>query len=151
VVVNEINKYYYKYKIVDSFEALEDDILKIAVLDVKGAEANSYNKFYTEFKDRLEVIVSGKIWLDLYNKGTSKGVAIKLLQDRFGIKKEETMVFGDYYNDIEMFKMAHYSYAMANAPKGVKDHAKFLARSNNENGVIRVIKDIVLDGKSEAV
>jgi Cof subfamily protein (haloacid dehalogenase superfamily) len=86
-VVDEINKYYFKYKIVDSFEEIDDDILKVAVLDVKGAENNSYNKFYQEFNNRLQVIVSGKIWLDIYNKGTSKGVAIKLIQDKFGKKK----------------------------------------------------------------
>jgi hydroxymethylpyrimidine pyrophosphatase-like HAD family hydrolase len=61
------------------------------------------------------------------------------------------MTLGDYYNDIDMLKMAHYSYAMANAPTGVKEHARFIARSNNEDGVIKAIKEIVLVDESEAV
>lgn len=144
-IMNEVNKYYFKYKVVENFDEIEDDILKIAVLDIKGAENNSYQKFYKEFRKKLQVIVSGKIWLDIYNFNTNKGLAIKLLQDKFNIKKEETMTFGDYYNDIEMLQMAHYSYAMDNAPEGVKKHAKFIARSNKEDGVIRAIKEIILE------
>lgn len=145
VVVNEVKKYYVKYKVVDNFYEIDDDILKIAVLDVNGAEENSYTAFNKEFKDKLTVAVSGKIWLDIYNIGTSKGSAIKLLQNMFNIEKEETMSFGDYYNDIEMLNMSYHSYAMDNAPLGVKQHARFIARSNNDDGVIRVIKEKVLN------
>ena len=54
------------------------------------------------------------------------------------------MVFGDYNNDIEMLKQGYYSYAMENSSKEIKSVANFIAKSNNENGVLEVIKDIVL-------
>jgi hydroxymethylpyrimidine pyrophosphatase-like HAD family hydrolase len=54
------------------------------------------------------------------------------------------MAFGDYFNDVEMLNEAYFSYAMANAPEGVKEHARFIAKSNIENGVVNAIKDVVL-------
>ena len=67
-----------------------------------------------------------------------------MIQQKFGITREETMVFGDYFNDVEMLKAAYHSYAMENAPSGVKKHANFIAKSNIENGVLEVIKEVVL-------
>lgn len=144
-VLKEIKKYYFKYKIVKDFNNIEDEILKIAVLDLKGSQNNSYKFFYPKLKDRLQVVVSGELWLDIYRKETNKGEALKLIQKKLGIGEKETMVFGDYYNDVEMLKSAYYSYAMANAPDGVKEHARFIAKSNKENGVIEKIKEVALN------
>ena len=60
---------------------------------------------------------------------------------QFNIDKNNTMVFGDYYNDLTMFKAAHYSYAMKNAPEDVKEQANFIAESNNDNGVYKAIRE----------
>ena len=51
------------------------------------------------------------------------------------------MVFGDYYNDLPMFKVAEYSYAMENAPKDVKENAKFIAESNDRDGVYNIVNE----------
>lgn len=148
-ILDEFDNYYFKYKVVENFNNIDDDILKIAFLDLNGVEKNIYKPLNDRFGDKLQVTISGPIWLDMFNLGTSKGTAIKLLQDLYGIKAEETMVFGDYYNDIEMLKAAHYSYAMENAPDGVKMHARYIAKSNIENGVIRAIREVVLNEKSK--
>ena len=47
--------------------------------------------------------------------------------------------YSDGGNDIEMLKLAKYSYAMANAPKNVKAAANYQAKSNDESGVLDVI------------
>lgn len=52
---------------------------------------------------------------------------------------DHLMAFGDGGNDIEMLKLAKYSYAMANAPKNVKAAANYQAKSNDESGVLDVI------------
>lgn len=142
-MVDECNKYYYHLDIVDDLNKVEDDILKIAILDFDSLE-NTYNQFKQNIEDNLQVIISGKIWIDIYRKEVNKGVALRLIQEEFHIKKEETMAFGDYFNDVEMLNEAYYSYAMANAPEGVKEHARFIAKSNIENGVVDTIKEIVL-------
>jgi hydroxymethylpyrimidine pyrophosphatase-like HAD family hydrolase len=52
---------------------------------------------------------------------------------------EQTMSFGDYFNDVEMLKESYYSYAMENAHPGVKELARFSAPSNTEDGVIKAV------------
>lgn len=142
--INEVNRYYLKYEIVNSLDEIKDDILKVTICDFKGDLKNSNKIFKDSYEDKLQITVSGEIWLDIINRGVNKGVAIKILQEKFNITPEETMVFGDYFNDIEMFSSAYYSYAMENAPSEVKKHSRFTTKSNRDNGVLEVIKDKIL-------
>ena len=66
-----------------------------------------------------------------------------VLQDNLDIKPEETMVFGDQMNDLEMFDQAYYSFAVANAREEVKKAARFQADSNVNRGVLKVLKQLL--------
>ncbi|MBI6871551.1 Cof-type HAD-IIB family hydrolase [Clostridium aciditolerans] len=143
--IDEVERYYLKYEVVDDLYEVDDDILKFTLCDFKGSAENSNNVFKPIWGESLQITVSGQIWLDIINKDVNKGVSIKYIQEKLNITAEETMVFGDYFNDVEMFKSAYYSYAMANAPEEVKKHARFAAKSNRENGVLEVIKNEVLN------
>ncbi|WP_411168715.1 HAD family hydrolase [Clostridium sp. MB05] len=140
--VKETKKYYERYEIVDDLTKIEDDILKVTICDFSGSEFNS-NNYYNEYRDKLQVTVSGEIWLDITAKGVNKGVAINKIQDMLGISHKETMVFGDYLNDLEMMGSAYYSYAMENAHDDLKKVSRFIAKSNNDNGVVEAIKEVV--------
>lgn len=142
-LVEQVKKYYLSHEIVDDLMNVEDDILKFTVYDFKGSANNSNKVFYPLYKDKLRVIVSSENWLDIINTDASKGEAIKYIQKKLNIGFEETMAFGDYFNDIEMLQNAHYSYAMENAPEGVKKHARFIAKSNKEKGVIKAVREII--------
>ena len=72
-------------------------------------------------------------------KGVTKGSALAALQEMWGISPEETLVFGDQFNDVEMFDQAYYSYAMENATDGVKERARFVAGNNNNGAVVDTI------------
>lgn len=50
------------------------------------------------------------------------------------------MAFGDQMNDFEMLSEAYYSYAMDNAVEKIKQISRFSAPSNNEFGVIQILK-----------
>lgn len=139
-LVKETKKYYERYEIVDDLDKVEDDILKVTICDFSGSELNS-NNYYNEYKDKLQVTVSGEIWLDITAKGVNKGVAIKKIQDMLDIDHKETMVFGDYLNDLEMMDSAYYSFAMENAHDDLKKVSRFIAKSNNDNGVVEAIKE----------
>lgn len=137
--IKEVEKYYEKYEVVKDVNEIEDDILKVTICDFNGAQENS-NKYYDDYREDLQVSISGKIWLDITNKGANKGVAIKVLQEKMGIDFNETMVFGDYLNDLEMMEVAYHSYAMENAHDDLKKVSRFIAKSNDENGVLEAIK-----------
>ncbi len=53
------------------------------------------------------------------------------------------MVFGDYLNDLEMMSKAHYSFAMENAHPDIKKAARYRAKSNDENGVVEMLQQMV--------
>ncbi|CDM67427.1 HAD hydrolase [Clostridium bornimense] len=141
-LVNEVSKYYKRYKIVDDITKINDEILKVTICDFKGSEENS-NNYFVEYRDKAQVTVSGDIWLDITAKNINKGVAIKEIQELLGIKHEETVVFGDYLNDLEMMESGYYSYAMENAHDDLKKVARFIAKSNDENGVVEAIKELI--------
>ena len=125
--------------IVKSFSEIKNPIYKITYYMDEGVNSSIVDYLKENLNDKLEFVVSGDKWIDIMNKGISKGNGIKILQEKFNIHEKNTMVFGDYYNDLTMFKAAHYSYAMENAPEDVKKHANFIAESNNEDGVYNVL------------
>ena len=141
-LIEQTEKYYERYEIVSDLTKIEDDILKVTICDFAGSENNS-NKYYDDFRDKAQIAVSGEIWLDITAKGINKGVAIEEVQDLLNIKHEETMVFGDYLNDLEMMSSAYHSYAMENAHDDLKKVARFRAKSNDESGVVHAIKEIL--------
>lgn len=96
------------------------------------------------FSDRLNTMVAGERWIDLMNRTADKGNALTELQKLMHISREETMAFGDNFNDIGMLQQAEESYAVANAADGVKRAAKHVAPANTENGVLRVLKEKLL-------
>lgn len=139
-----VNKYYHHTKVIRKFEEFpEDEVLKIAVYDYEDAYALR-EKLVSKWGREFQLIVSGKHWMDVGRSDVDKGTALDFLQNYLNIGSEETVVFGDYYNDVPMFNKASYSYAMENAPEGVKDKAAFITMSNNCNGVIEKIKELVL-------
>lgn len=138
-LLEEIPKYYERYKVVEDLLEIKEPILKVTFCDFAGAEKNSY-KVIKPFEKTLHICLAGTHWVDMMAKDTSKGRAVRLLQEKWGITKEETMVFGDYPNDLEMMDEAYYSYAMENAHESLKKRARFIARSNNDKGVIYQIE-----------
>lgn len=142
-LIKQTSKYYERYKIVENLTSIDDDILKVTICDFNGSENNS-NNYFDEYRDKVQITVSGEIWLDIVAKGINKGVAINEIQNLLNIDYKETMVFGDYLNDLEMMSSAYHSYAMANAHDTLKKAARFIAKSNDENGVIQAIKSVAL-------
>lgn len=138
-MLNTFTRFDVKAIIVNSFDEVTAPIYKITYHVANGVKPAMLEYLKNNLSENLEFVASGSNWIDIMNKGTSKGHAIKMLQKKFSIDKKNTMVFGDYYNDLTMFKSAHYSYAMKNAPEDVKKHANFVAESNNDNGVYNVI------------
>lgn len=135
-------KFQYDIQYAHDLYHLPDEIIKVSLIDAdeKGAAEHSFKKLSPMIAQRGEIAVSGFACVDIVNKGVSKGEAIQKLQQQWGILPEETMAFGDSYNDIEMLGRAAYSFAMKNAEDGVKKHARYLAGTNDEGGVVKEIR-----------
>ncbi|TBV24827.1 Cof-type HAD-IIB family hydrolase [Meridianimaribacter sp. CL38] len=139
------SEYYTQFKLVEDLtEVLDDNFLKIAVYSFGGSEEFVY-PHVKNYENDLQVKISGNNWLDLSHINTNKGYALQQIQTTLGISKAETMVFGDYNNDLEMLQLADYSFAMKNAHPNVKKVAKFETKSNDEGGVEFILKQLIND------
>ena len=139
---DQAEKYYARLADVADLTAVDDDILKIAVFDVEDGEKNTAPALE---RHRLthQVVVSGHHWVDVMNQGVSKGKALRAIQNLLDVTPEQTAVFGDYLNDLDMMDAADFSFAMANAHPDVAAAARYRAPSNVDNGVIQVLERLL--------
>jgi Cof subfamily protein (haloacid dehalogenase superfamily) len=74
----------------------------------------------------------------LLHTNAKKHLALSAVIEKLGIKPEETIVFGDDYNDIEMLSVPGViSVAVENALDEVKAVADYVCGSNDEDGVAK--------------
>lgn len=140
----EISNYYVNQHLVPSLKDVDDDIFKIAICDMKNPEKHAYPYLRERLGEKLNMQISGSCWMDIMNTGINKGAALKKIQSDMGITPQETMAFGDFYNDIELLKRAYYSFVMGNSNEDMRRYGNFVAASNSEAGVIKAIRQYVL-------
>ena len=128
----------------------------IAYIKKLGADIEKINLFFVTEEARLrmrnvlveipEVIVSSSLPnnLEINAVGADKGGALLRLAERLGIRREETMAFGDGENDISMLRMAGFGVAMENAEEHIKAVADHITVTNNEAGVAAALRKFVL-------
>lgn len=134
-----LNGYHFRMKQVRDLRELTVPIIKIAACRMSGI-AGREKLFIEKYGTDLKVTLSGDQWIDTMDPGVNKGNAVRILQESLGIKKEETVAFGDQLNDIEMLRQAYYSFAVANSRPETKEAARFLADSNIKNGPLKIME-----------
>lgn len=140
----EINKFYERLKVVEDLTKVEDTYLKVTLCNFEGVEENTFPHF-VNYTDRYKVAIAAKVFIDITALNANKGNAIKGIQEELNISPEETLVFGDYLNDLEMMKVAKHSYAMKNAHPEIIEASNFVtSHDNNDNGVLRTIESLGL-------
>ncbi|MBM7559837.1 HAD family hydrolase [Marinitoga litoralis] len=135
------------YKIVND---LEDYILKnkygptkiLTISDEKRLDFFQKN-MQAKYNNELNIVRSFNIYLDFLNKDSSKGIALKKLSNIYNFDLKNAYIFGDSENDISMLVLSNNSYAMDNASNHVKNSAKFIAPSSDEEGVALIIEKIL--------
>ncbi len=137
--LEQVQPYYYAHEVVDDLGAVDDELVKVAIFDFGNIEDVTAPAIKSLGGD-MEVVVSGRNWLDVMAPGVDKAAAVRAVQERLGITPAQTMVFGDYLNDLAMLDTADWSYAVANAHAGILAAARYVAPSNAENGVVRTVR-----------
>jgi hypothetical protein len=134
-----VHGYKFQVKQVEDICQVDSAFIKISVYRKSDVE-NHTRSLRKKYEDRLKITIAGTMWMDCMKPGISKGQALKLLQDSLEIRPEETMVFGDQLNDIEMLQQAYYSFAVGNARTEVKEAARFQTDVNKRDGVLKILK-----------
>ena len=91
-------------------------------------------KFYKEVAKVLPVdgTFSATDFFDIMPKGCNKGTAIQKLAEHYNIPIEECVVFGDNFNDKEMFDVAGWSVCPNNSSQAIQDMCDEVIGNNNE-------------------
>lgn len=98
-----------------------------------------------EYADELHLYRSKSTYLEISPKSISKLTAIKfLLQDHFKFPLEESIAFGDNYNDVEMLNHVGFGVAVGNARNEAKQVANHITELSIEDGVAKSLKELFL-------
>lgn len=92
----------------------------------------------------IEIYSSSENSFDITKGGSSKGNALKLIANYYGIKRDEIIAIGDNENDLSMIKYAGLGVAVDNAQLIVKENANIVIDSNKELGVAMFLKELLL-------
>lgn len=93
----------------------------------------------------LNIVKSFTTYLDINNKNSSKGLAVKKLSEMMNFDYKKAYIFGDSENDVSMLEISDNSFAMGNADEYVKSKAAYTTKTNYEDGVAFAIEKIYSD------
>lgn len=139
------NEYHFHCTMVDDLLELNEPCLKFSLYLREQVNEITGQAFVPKWKKTHEVACGGAFFMDVMERGANKGTALRQLQKILGISRQETMVFGDNQNDLEMMKEAGISVAVANARKEVLREASCQTCSNNEDGVLKKLLEFLKD------
>ncbi|MBC9714137.1 HAD family phosphatase [Streptomyces sp. TRM66268-LWL] len=89
------------------------------------------------------VTMAGAGIVELLPLGLSKATGLAVAARRLGVKKTDTIAFGDMPNDVPMFGWAAHGVAMANAHEELKAVADEVTLSNEDDGIAVVLEGLL--------
>ena len=116
-----------------------NNILKMIVFEDTNKELLKILKQELKNIIGIEITSSGPDNLEIMNEGVNKGKAVSILCDYLNINKDETMAFGDSYNDLSMLEYVGMGIAMDNADDYIKSRANITTDTNDNDGVAKAI------------
>ena len=120
----------------------KEKICKIAVYDALGSHNNCI-KYLPEKIPFLRTILSGEDWCDVSALTANKGDAMRFIKEKFCLKKEECMAFGDHMNDYEMLLECGRAFVTENAYPPLKKLIPNLIPANTEGGVLQKLNGLL--------
>ncbi len=97
-------------------------------------------KLKERFGEMLNLFPSEPFFGEIMPLGIDKGYSLRKLTESLGLCAKNVIACGDSGNDIPMIRYAGLGVAMENALPQVREAADFITLSNNDEGVLHVIK-----------
>jgi Cof subfamily protein (haloacid dehalogenase superfamily) len=154
IIPSLLSKYGASYSMVDSYENYIDETLEIVCSsDIKDSVKKIEEKFsfpysigcntsYFRSKKNENIF-----YLEIRKSGSSKGKAVVRVSRHLSIKPGQSVVIGDWYNDITMFQTKAIKVAVANAIPELLRLSDFVtSKSNREDGIAEFF-EMVLKSK----
>ena len=136
-----------------SFDNLEiKNVNKIRAIDFDNPERVTgwVNQLSQKYHD-LYVIKSTPYFCEIAGREATKGNAVKFLQDKWGIKKEEILAIGDQDNDIELLKAGGIAVAMGNATDELKAYADYITDTVENDGWVKAVEKFCFEDDKSSI
>lgn len=153
IVGSEIDKYIeYESKInginlkkVDNFiEYLDYPVNKCLMTGEHKTLLEAEKKLKKKYNSLLSIYFSESFFLEIMPQNIDKAQSLLRLLNTIGLTSEEMICCGDGFNDISMIQIAGLGVAMENAKDVVKDAADYITLSNDDDGILHVIKKFIM-------
>ncbi len=139
----KMKNYYHRLKKIDSYQEIDDKIFKFATNIDDDHLLNFMSSLDKALGHIITPVSSGHGSADLIIPGRHKANGLRMLQQVWGIEDAQVVTFGDGGNDVEMLKQAGFGFAMANGMPAAKAAASYSTVSNNEEGVLKIIDNVL--------
>lgn len=97
-----------------------------------------------KFRGHVEILISDDYLLQVVRAGVDKALALDRVAQLYGIEPDQVMAIGDAPNDLGMLRWAGLGVAVDNAWPMVRDVAKAVVPSNDQDGVAVALEQFVL-------
>lgn len=88
----------------------------------------------------VEIFRSEPFYIEIMPKGVDKASSIAQMLPKLGVAQKDVVACGDGFNDITMIQFAGVGVAMGNAQDSVKAVADVVTDTNDNDGLIPIIK-----------
>ena len=149
MICNRVTKYTEKERVINQFEQMVvQDFVSILDRNYPKLMMVGESEVLCKIEEELEnykdnnfsFFKSHENFLEVVSKNVSKAEMLKVLCDKNKINLKNVLSIGDNYNDLGMIKSSGYGVAVGNAVDELKQNAKLVVRSNNEDGFAEAIK-----------
>jgi 5-amino-6-(5-phospho-D-ribitylamino)uracil phosphatase len=142
-----------RFKLINNFdEYFLEGVFSLVVIAEDEKLDSLYkllNKKYEANYNYVQDIYSKFYWLEITNKESNKKSGVTYLKNY--LKADRLICFGDNLNDLPMFEVCDYCFAVSNANSTVKDIATKVIGSNDEDGVAMFLKSVFTSKNADAV
>ncbi|SCL90995.1 haloacid dehalogenase-like hydrolase, putative [Plasmodium chabaudi chabaudi] len=127
-------------------DAIDEETLKstkiyqILIRSDKKNVSNVIKMYQDKFSGRISVAKKFQIYVELLHHNANKFEGVKALCNHFDISLNDALAIGDAINDIEMLQGVGTSIAVQNAPSKIKECAKYIGPSNNDDAVHHILR-----------
>ncbi len=131
-------------KVVEDFKDYVDfDINKCLMTAPPEKAAELEKELVQIYGDRLSIYRSEPFFIEIMPQNVDKATALDRMLETIGLTRENVICCGDGFNDISMIKYAGVGVAMGNAQPAVKDAADYITGTNDEDGLVQVMKEFI--------
>lgn len=131
-------------KVVENFKDYVDfEINKCLVTAPPDKAKACEEELCKKYGNLVSVYRSEPFFIEIMPKNVDKATSLDKMLASIGLTREAAICCGDGFNDITMIRYAKVGVAMGNAQEAVKEAADYVTATNDEDGIVQVIREFI--------